>query len=217
MQQSQGRSLNRLVLVLAGSLGCETTAPPAPTTENATPQGAVEPRRDDLPRLWTQVDRATPKLEGRYGPQEWSSCEGEYPCEALTWSPIDLTEPRPTLTVLVTANGVWQTAPKTRKWRNQWSWVDPILSACLGDGLSLHLASPRITRTLVEHDDGFWWTFALDEAGPCELSGGLELKAAANKGRSTNLTARGHRWGSPAAQGFATDMLTQTYGDAPAR
>ncbi|HCH65207.1 MAG: hypothetical protein CL927_18895 [Deltaproteobacteria bacterium] len=89
--------------------------------------------------------------------------------------------------------------------------MDPVLSACLGDGLSLHLDSPGVDKTLVEHSDGFWWTFAFDEAGPCELNGGLELRASADKGRSTALTAGRYPWGSPAAQGFATDRLTQAY------
>ena len=164
-----------------------------------------------LPRDWTQIDRATPKLSGRFGPHDWTRCKGTYPCEALTWAPVDPTEPRPTLTILITAQKVWQTRPNAERWRKRWNWVDPLLSACLGDGLSLHLDSLRINRTLVEHQDGFWWTFDFDGAGPCDLRGGIELKAAADEGRATRLTAGGHRWGSPAAVGFATDVLSQTY------
>ena len=92
--------------------------------------------------------------------------------------------------------------------------MDPLLAACIGDGLSFHLDTPRMDRSLVEHDDGFWWTYVFDGTGPCDLRGGLELKASADKGRRTDLTAGGHPWGSPAAHGFATDILTQTYGGA---
>lgn len=128
---------------------------------------------------------------------------------------MSLDEPRPTRTVLVTADKVWQTRPEKQRWVARWTWVDPLLAACLGGALSLDLEAGRVQRTLVEHADGFWWTFSLDGVGPCDLRGGIELHAAQDTGRSTDLTAGGKKWGSPAAVGFATDVLHHEYGPAP--
>jgi hypothetical protein len=214
MQQPQGRPLKLRLLAFLWMAACggESATGPEESSGKSSEGGGASVR---LPREWTPVDRATPELAGRFGPHDWRLCRGKRPCEATTWSPLDYSGERPRITVLVTEGKAWQTDGEPQRWRARWTWVDPLLAACLGDGLSLYLDSPRIDRTLVEHEDGFWWTFSLDGAGPCDLRGGIELSATADKGRSTRLVAGGQPWGSPGARGFASDVLRETYGPAP--
>ena len=204
--------LTRTLLGLLAVLG-------ACSDESAAPSGAAGPTADDLPRAqvtypreWTAVDRAAPELEGRFGPHDWTLCRGQEPCTAITWSPVEYAGTRPTLTTLVTSRRIWRTTPTRERWRRKWRWVDPLLGACLGDALSLHLDATGVTRKLIEHDDGFWWTYSFEGVGPCDIHGGIELSVTEEAGRSTQLTAGGNPWGSPAAVGFATDVLHQTYG-----
>jgi len=200
-------------VLAAGALlgGCWNDDQPAKANGVMAEEVRARPQIS-YPREWSAVDRATPDLEGRYGPHDWGLCRGIKPCAATTYAPVDLDEPRPSLTVLVTAKKVWRTTPDTIRWRAQWRWVDPLLGACLGDALDLDLDSPTVSRRLIEHEDGFWWTFALEGTGPCDIRGGIELAAQQDTGRATRLTAGGHVWGTPAAVGFATDVLHQTYG-----
>jgi hypothetical protein len=184
----------------------------APEVQSPAASGEDIGTSVDYPREWTAIDRASPDLQGRYGPHDWTPCRGQEPCVAITFSPIEYDGDRPTMTLLITFKRVWRTRPAEERWRRKWRWVDPLLGACLGGALSLDQETAGVTRRLVEQEDGFWWTYTLDSVGPCDIRGGIELAATEEAGRSTRLTAGSHPWGTPAAVGFATDVLHQTYG-----
>jgi hypothetical protein len=195
---------------------CQEDVEPPPQRVEALSE--IEPAGEiSLPREWTPISRATPDMPGQFGPHDWQGCSAERRCTATTWSPIKVAPSegiRPTLTLLRVGKKSWRTDAGKQRWRTRWSWIDPVLSACLGSSLDGSVAGAGVDRRLVEHDDGFWWTHDLDGVGPCDLRGGLELAATQDTGRLTKLTASGHTWGSPAAAGWAVDALAAEQGGA---
>jgi len=200
--------------VLAGAVGCGGDEPAHPPNEAGA--GAAEAHEDvALPREWTLIDRATPELAGRFGPYDWRGCKSGSPCSATTWSPLQAApseELRPALTLIRVGNKMWHVDLEKRQWRARWTWLDPLLSACLGSALQGDVPGASVDKRLVEHEDGFWWTYDLAGVGPCDLRGGIELAATQDTGRLTQLTASGHKWGSPAAIGWSTDVLEAEHG-----
>lgn len=184
--------------------------------DKAAGVSAVEAASDvRLPREWTPIDRATPDMPGQHGPHDWRGCKGNAPCSATTWSPVEVAPSeglRPTLTLMRVGDKAWRTDAAKKRWRTRWTWIDPLLSACLGSALQGDVPGARVDRRLIEHDDGFWWTYDLTGVGPCDLRGGIELAANQDTGRLTRLTASGHKWGTPAATGWATDILEAEQG-----
>ena len=194
-------------------VGCaETPAPPEVVEEALEVEAESEL---PLPREWTTVSRATPEMPDRFGPHDWRGCTPDRSCYSTTWSPIKVAASeglRPTLTVLRIGKKSWRTDTSKKRWRTRWTWIDPVLSACLGSALDGSVTGAGVDRRLVQHKDGFWWTYDLSGVGPCDLRGGIELAATQDTGRLTQLTASGHKWGSPEAAGWAADALANERG-----
>ncbi len=195
--------------MLAGAMSCGGE-PPAPEPSTADTRVEKTPADRTLPREWTTVDRATPDHAGRFGPYDWRSCTVERSCSATTWSPLRASSSesvRPTLTLHRVGKKMWRLDAERQRWRTRWTWIDPLLAACLGSSIQGDVPGASVDKRLYEHGDGFWWTYDLAGVGPCDLRGGLELAATMDTGRLTQLTASGHKWGSPAAIGWSTDVL----------